>query len=119
VAHVPLAEGGLATSSVSARRWTRAGRRWTQLLDPRTLGPVEGPWRTVSATGATCVAANVATTAAVVLGADAPGWLESHDVDALLVAHDGTTRRTGGWPGAGRAELPDHVGDHLIGGGAP
>ena len=109
VTHVALADGGLATSSVSARRWTRAGRTWTHLLDPRTLGPVDGPWRTVCATGPTCVAANVATTAAIVLGADAPAWLEARGVDALLLAHDGTTRRTGAWPG-GHAERSDDGG---------
>jgi thiamine biosynthesis lipoprotein len=106
VALVALADGGLATSSVSARRWVRAGRRWTHLVDPRTCGPVDGPWRTVAATGATCVAANVATTAAVVLGIEAPAWLEAHGVDALLLAHDGTTRRTGAWPAA-RPGAPD------------
>ena len=100
VVHVTVADGGLATSSVSARRWTRAGRTWTHLVDPRTLGPVDGPWRTVCATGPTCVAANVATTAAIVLGTDAPAWLEALGVAALLLAHDGTTHRTGTWPGA-------------------
>ncbi|WP_323097031.1 FAD:protein FMN transferase [Intrasporangium sp. YIM S08009] len=111
VTHVTVTDGGLATSSVSARRWTRAGRRWTHLVDPRTLGPVDGPWRTVCATGPTCVAANVAATAAIVLGADAPAWLEARGVGALLLAHDGGTRATGPWPDA----RPEH--DHD--GGAP
>jgi len=111
VAHVTVTDGGLATSSVSARRWVRAGRCWTHLVDPRTLGPVDGPWRTVCATGPTCVAANVATTAAIVLGADAPAWLEARGVAALLLAHDGTTRRTGAWEAA-------HA-EHVHDGGVP
>ncbi|WP_207556013.1 FAD:protein FMN transferase [Intrasporangium flavum] len=105
VAHVLLTDGGLATSSVAARRWTRAGRRWTHLVDPRTLGPVAGPWRTVCATGTTCVAANVATTAAMVLGVDAPAWLEARGAAALLLAHDGVAHATATWRGdtVGRA----------------
>jgi len=95
---VGLDRGGLATSSTRVRRWTRAGVRHHHLLDPRTGQPVAGVWRTVSATGASCVAANTASTAAVVLGAVAPAWLHRHGVDARLVAADGTVRTVGGWP---------------------
>ena len=48
--------------------------------------------------GTTAVAANTASTAAVVLGPEAPAWLERHDVSARLVAADGSVLRTGGWP---------------------
>lgn len=90
--------GGLATSSTQVRRWTAGGVVRHHLLDPRTGQPVTPYWRTVTATGPTCVAANVATTAAVVLGADADGWLKSRGVDARLVHTDGSVRRTGRWP---------------------
>ena len=68
------------------------------LLDPRTGRPTAGPWRTVTATGPTCVAANTATTAALVLGADAVPWLEQHDVTARLVDESGAVHRVGAWP---------------------
>ena len=70
-----LDRGGLATSSTQVRRWTPAGVRRHHLLDPRTGRPAPEVWRTVTATGPTCVAANTASTAAVVLGAGAPAWL--------------------------------------------
>jgi len=52
----------------------------------------------VTCAGTSAVAANTASTAAVVLGHDAPAWLTTHDVAARLVATDGTVVRTGGWP---------------------
>jgi thiamine biosynthesis lipoprotein len=95
---VTLDRGGLATSSTQVRRWTRAGVRRHHLLDPRTGQPAREVWRTVTAVGDTCTAANTATTAAVVLGDDAPAWLDAHAVTARLVAADGTVRTVGDWP---------------------
>ena len=95
---VELDSGGLATSSTRARRWSRGGVELHHLLDPRTGLPVPETWRTVTATGPTCVAANAATTAAVVLGRSAPEWLEARGVTARLVAADGRVVATGGWP---------------------
>jgi FAD:protein FMN transferase len=89
--------GGLATSSTRVRRWRRAGTSYHHLLDPRTGAPVEVVWTTASCAGATAVAANTASTAAIVLGHDAPAWLSRHDVAARLVAADGSLVRTGGW----------------------
>lgn len=96
---VALDHGGLATSSTQVRRWSRSGVRHHHLLDPRTGQPAREVWRTVTATGPTCAAANAASTAAVVLGEDAPDWLEDRGVTARLVATDGEVRTTGAWPG--------------------
>lgn len=90
--------GCVATSGTTARRWTRGGRVLHHLLDPRTGLPSLGPWRTVSVLGRTCVAANVASTAAVVLGDQAPGWLAGRGLSARLVTHDGDVTKVGGWP---------------------
>ena len=90
--------GGLATSGTAARRWTRGGRLMHHLIDPRTSLPADGPWRTVSVLADTCVGANVASTASVVLGAAAPAWLRERGYAARLVAHDGTVTRVGAWP---------------------
>jgi thiamine biosynthesis lipoprotein len=97
---VGLDGGGLATSSTLVRRWRAGGVVQHHLLDPRTGRPVTPYWRTVTATGPTCVAANVASTAAIVLGVDAEAWLSDRGVDARLVGTDGDVRRTGRWPGA-------------------
>ncbi len=103
---VRLRDGGLATSSTSARRWRRGGRQWHHLIDPRTGGPADGPWRTVSALGRTAAAANTASTAAVVLGPDALPWLEHHGVAARLVAEDGRVTRTSAWADCGLEDEP-------------
>lgn len=95
---VTLRAGGLATSGIAARHWLVGGRSAHHLIDPATGRPVDGPWRTVTVAAATCLAANVASTAAIVKGATAPGWLESLGLDAQLVAHDGSRVRTGAWP---------------------
>lgn len=98
---VALAWGGLATSSTRVRRWTVAGASHHHLIDPRTGESARTCWRTVSATGPSATAANVATSAAVVLGADAVEWLTRRAVAARLVAEDGTVELTPGWPEPG------------------
>jgi thiamine biosynthesis lipoprotein ApbE len=95
---VTLRAGGLATSGIAARHWLVGGRPAHHLIDPATGRPVDGPWRTVTVAAATCLAANVASTASIVKGAAAPAWLGSLGLDAQLVAHDGSRVRTGAWP---------------------
>ena len=68
--------GGLATSSVTVRRSGTGAGLVHHLIDPASGRPVDGPWRTVSVTAASCLDANIASTAAIVLGADALEWLE-------------------------------------------
>ncbi len=95
---VALAGGGLATSGVAARRWRVRGGERHHIVDPRTGTSARTPWRTVTATGATCVDANAASTAAVVLGADAPAWLAFRGLSARLVRRDGSVLLVGDWP---------------------
>jgi thiamine biosynthesis lipoprotein len=95
---VALPAGGLATSSTTVRRWTAGGIERHHVVDPVTGAPAIGPWRTVSVVAETCVAANAASTAAIVLGARAVEWLESRGLHARLVHRDGTVAVTGGWP---------------------
>ncbi len=101
---VAIDSGALATSSPQVRRWARLGVHLHHLLDPRTGFPAPTTWRTVTATGPTCTAANTATTTAVVLGAEGPAWLAEHGVTARLVTADGRVVTTGEWPDEG----PDH-----------
>ncbi len=95
---VGVEAGGLATSSTRVRRWSHRGVVRHHLLDPRTGAPTGDRWRTVTATGPSCVAANTAATAAVVLGDDAPAWLTERDVAARLLGSDGVLVTTGAWP---------------------
>lgn len=60
----------------------------------------ESSWRSVSVAGASCVAASIASAAAVVRGASAPSWLGSLRLPARLVAADGEISRVANWPAA-------------------
>jgi thiamine biosynthesis lipoprotein len=90
--------GGLATSTTVVRRWRSGGTEHHHLLDPVTGWPAAAPYRTVTAAGSTCLGANAASTAAVVLGDRAPQWLAANGVAARLVAQDGTVTTVGPWP---------------------
>jgi thiamine biosynthesis lipoprotein len=90
-----LDSGALATSSTTVRRW---GEGAHHIIDPRSGLPACSPWRTVSVAAATCVDANTASTAAVVLGDDAPAWLEANGLPARLVDDAGEARAVAGWP---------------------
>ncbi len=100
---VAIRSGGLATSSTTVRRWRSGTELHHHLVDPVTGRSTTGPFRTVTAAAANCVDANIATTAAMVLGADAPDWLRTHGFPSRLVAGDGTIWRVGGWPAAEEA----------------
>lgn len=98
---VVLRKGGMATSSTMHRRWTRGDTSVHHLLDPRTGRSVESNWRTVSVAAATCLAANTASTASIVLGDKAPAWLAERDLAARLVGRDGDVVAVAGWPEEG------------------
>jgi thiamine biosynthesis lipoprotein len=95
---IAIGSGGLATSSTTTRRWRHEGRVMHHILDPRTGAPAAGPYRTVSVAAADCVRANTASTAAIVLGDEAPAWLNERGLPARLVARDGNVTVLGRWP---------------------
>ncbi len=95
---IGLHEGGLATSSTTVRRWRAGEARVHHVIDPRRGVPAAEVWRTVSVAAASCVDANIASTAAIVRGRAAPAWLESAGLPARLVAGDGSVLRVGRWP---------------------
>jgi len=97
---VVIRDGGLATSGTAARRWSRGGRTLHHIVNPHTGLSARTPWRTVSVTAASCLDANIAGTAAVIRGTRAPAWLAECDLDARLVAEDGTVCTIGRWPAA-------------------
>jgi len=95
---VTIVGGGLATSGTAARRWWRGGAVVHHIVDPSTGRSAESCWRTATVAAATCVDANVAATAAIVLGAAAPEWLAARHLAARLVRDDGMVETIGGWP---------------------
>lgn len=102
---VAIAEGGLATSSTTTRRWTKGGRSMHHIIDPATGQPAETRWRTVSVAAADCTDANIASTAAVLRDGDAPEWLAGLGLPARLVDREGRVQTLAGWPAAD-AQIP-------------
>ncbi len=95
---VAIGHGGLASSGTSARTWKVGDRDVHHIVDPRTGDSVEPYWRLVSATGPSCVEANLVTTAAIVWGAHALHELRHFAQAVRLVRHDGAVFSVHGWP---------------------
>lgn len=95
---VCLRDGGLATSSTTVRRWGPDGDPRHHIIDPASGAPVVEVWRTVSVAAATCIDANIASTAAIVRGRDALGWLAGMGLPSRLVTRDGEVEYVGDWP---------------------
>jgi thiamine biosynthesis lipoprotein len=95
---VTVRSGGVATSTTTIRRWKRGGRTMHHLIDPRTGRPTDGPWRTVTVAADSALAANTASTCAIVLGARAESVLTCQGLAARLVGPDGRIVTTPGWP---------------------
>jgi thiamine biosynthesis lipoprotein len=102
-ATITLAGGALATSGTAVRTWRCGTRTVHHIVDPRTGDNPPPGWRTVSVTAATCVDANTAATAAIVLGSVAPQWLHARGLPARLVGVDGAVTCVAGWPAQGAA----------------
>jgi thiamine biosynthesis lipoprotein len=95
---VTIRSGGLATSSTTCRTWRRAGRTVHHIVDPRTGDVAVQAWRTASVAAASCVDANTASTAAIVLGWSTPAWLTSVRLPGRLVGQSGNVLTVAGWP---------------------
>ncbi|MGZ4682178.1 MAG: FAD:protein FMN transferase [Acidimicrobiales bacterium] len=95
---VAITGGGLATSSTTVRHWSRGADDLHHVLDPWTGRPAPVVWRTATVAASSCLDANIATTAALILGAAATTWLVDQGLPARLVRADGTVVVVGGWP---------------------
>jgi FAD:protein FMN transferase len=98
---VSIVAGGLATSSITVRRWRRVTTcittSWTRL-------PVASPWRTATRLRGQLPGREHCRHAAIVLGSMAFPWLEANGLDARRVAIDGSVIRSGRWPADRPAE---------------
>jgi FAD:protein FMN transferase len=90
--------GGLATSTTTVRRWPTDRGELHHVFDPRTGTAAVTPWRTISVAAPSCVDANVAATAALVLGLGATAWLAARHLSARLVHSSGRAVHVGDWP---------------------
>jgi len=94
---VTIFDGGLATSGTTSRRWRRAGVEMHHIIDPATGLPAQTPWAMATVAAATCLEANAAATAALILGEPAIRWLDSLRLPARLVDSHGRVHHAGGW----------------------
>jgi thiamine biosynthesis lipoprotein len=94
---ISLFDGGLATSGTTARRWRRGGVELHHIIDPSTGLPARSPWSMVSVAAATCVEANAAATAALIMGDRGLRWLDEAKLPARLVDAHGGVHYAGGW----------------------
>ncbi len=87
----------MATSSPGVRGWRRGDQVMHHIVVPATGQPADVYWAAVSVAGATCVDANIASTAAIIRG-QAQQWLQELAMPARLARPDGLVVTTGGWP---------------------
>jgi thiamine biosynthesis lipoprotein len=95
---VAITHGGLASSATAVRAWKVGDRQVHHIVDPRTGDSVAPYWVLVSATGTSCVEANIVTTASIVWGEQALGRLAGFDQSMRLVRFDGKVFSVNGWP---------------------
>lgn len=91
---VRVVAGGLATSGIASRG--------PHLVDTGTGRPSASCWEQVTASGATCLAADVAAKAGFLLGQRGPEWLEERGIPGRFVGLDGEVVENGTWTGATR-----------------
>jgi FAD:protein FMN transferase len=91
---VRVVSGGLATSGTTSRG--------SHLVEPATGKPSESPWEQVTASGSSCLAADVAAKAGFLLGDRGPEWLDERGIAGRFVGRDGAVLENETWAGATR-----------------
>lgn len=91
---IRVVSGGLATSGTASRG--------AHLVDTATGGPSESPWEQVTASGSSCLAADVAAKAGFLLGERGPDWLDERGVAGRFVGLDGAVVENDAWARATR-----------------
>ena len=94
---ITVYDGGLATSGTTMRKWRRGTQELHHIIDPSTGLPARTPWVMASVAAATCVEANAAATAALIMGMPAIDWLDALSLPARLVDGQGGVHFAGGW----------------------
>jgi thiamine biosynthesis lipoprotein len=86
---VRVVAGGLATSGTASRG--------PHLVDPGSGGPSASCWEQVTASGASCLAADVAAKAGFLLGEEGPEWLDARGVPGRFIGVDGQIVENDAW----------------------
>jgi thiamine biosynthesis lipoprotein len=92
---IRVIRGGLATSGTASRG--------AHLVDPRTGRPSKSCWEQVTASGTSCLAADVAAKVGYLLGERGPGWLDVRGIPGRFVGVDGETVENEAWASAASA----------------
>lgn len=105
LAVVDLADGGVATSTPTARHWRGPdGRRRHHLLDPATASPSTAPIASVTVVAGSAAWAEAFTKVPYALGADEGlAALRAAGLAAVVVTDDGTTGATDVWHALARS----------------
>jgi thiamine biosynthesis lipoprotein len=86
---VRVVSGGLATSGTASRG--------AHLVDTTTGQPSGSRWVQVTASGSSCLAADVAAKAGFLLGEQGPGWLDERGIAGRFVAPDREVLENDAW----------------------
>jgi FAD:protein FMN transferase len=92
---IRVVAGGLATSGTASRG--------AHLVDPATGSASDSGWEQVTASGATCLDADIAAKAGFLLGERGPDWLDARGIPGHFVGVDGEIVENGAWTSAIRA----------------
>jgi thiamine biosynthesis lipoprotein len=95
---IRVVAGGLATSGTASRG--------AHLVDTETGLPSEPQWEQVTASGTTCLAADVAAKTGFLLGHGGPDWLDARGIPGRFVARDGEIVENAAWAFATEVEQP-------------
>ena len=94
---VRVAGGGLATSGSARRRWRCGATLQHHLIDPRTGAPSQSMWEQVTVSGATCLDADIAAKAGVLLSEEGPDWLDELGMPGRFVTAGGRVMANEAW----------------------
>lgn len=86
---IRVVAGGLATSGTASRG--------EHLVDPATGRASSSCWEQVTASGATCVDADVAAKAGFLLGERGPEWLDAREIPGRFLGRDGEVVENTAW----------------------
>jgi thiamine biosynthesis lipoprotein len=92
---IRVVSGGLATSGTASRG--------AHLVDTATGSASESCWEQVTASGASCLSADMAAKVGFLLGERGPEWLDTRGVPGRFVSLDGTIVENDAWARATRA----------------
>ncbi|MFT6733801.1 MAG: thiamine biosynthesis lipoprotein [Polaribacter sp.] len=83
--YINLLNGAVATSGTSQRSFIQNGKTYSHLLNPKTGWPIENPPSSVTCFAETCVLAGTYSSLAMLQGSDAESFLESEEIEHILV----------------------------------